>query len=298
MYRILTNIFLIVAFPKDYFFFGVAFGSSILAASIGMAKTLRYGICRIIADSDAIDLFTGRFLMACLSCGLALLSKGFMIVTIMYKHVRFERFDENYTKLEVLQPQQLAEAVALCFGLFIPQLILAIWSSVGAKKSSLKMIIQHPSIILLPIYTFYTFSKINTINGDRDVRVKLSPLYTSINMFLSFGYGFMTIYFYFGFGFMLAKSIFAVFAIISTAIFLYYDSVFPCCCECCLLPPYQISVYDPDNPELELVWREGRVEEIVKQDGVQNEDVVTENYETEEEEKLEMVVVVDGGQTD
>ena len=117
-------------------------------------------------------------------------------------------------------------------------------------------------------------------------------------MFLSFGYGFMTIYFYFGFGFMLAKSIFAVFAIISTAIFLYYDSVFPCCCECCLLPPYQISVYDPDNPELELVWREGRVEEIVKQDGVQNEDVVTENYETEEEEKLEMVVVVDGGQTD
>ena len=50
--------------------------------------------------------------------------------------------------------------------------------------------------------------------------------------------------------------------IVSTAIFIYYDSVFCCCCDCCLQPPGQISVYDPDNPELELVWRDGRVEEV------------------------------------
>ena len=225
--------------------------------------------------------------MACLSCGLALLLKGFMIATIMFEQLR----GNSYTTLEELQPQQLAEAVALCFGLFIPQLVLAIWSSVGTKKSSLKMIIQHPSIILLPTYTFYTFSKINTINGDRDVRVKLSPIYTWINMFLSFGYGLILNYFYYEFTFTLEwsihfpweiGSILAVCGIISTAIFLYYDSVFKCCCECCLLPPSRISVYDPDNPDFQLVWRDGRVEKIGQQDdGAQNEEVVTENQETD-----------------
>ena len=43
---------------------------------------------------------------------------------------------------------------------------------------------------------------------------------------------------------------------------------------------------DPDNPKLEIVWRDGRVEEVIKE----GEKDIKEN------EDMEMTIVVDGGQ--
>ena len=63
--------------------FHFGFISSFLSASFGLAKALRYGICRTMADADAVDLLTGRFLMAFLSCGLVVVSKGVMIAMIV-----------------------------------------------------------------------------------------------------------------------------------------------------------------------------------------------------------------------
>ena len=286
------------------FFF--CFFSSIVSACIGLAKALRHGICRTMADSNAIDLLTGRFLMACLSCGLVFVSKGFMVAIIAQ-----QASDNDVDKIGI------EAAVAACFGLFIPQLLLALWSTVGLKKSSLKIITQDPSIILLPAFTFFTFAKMNTLRGVRDVRVKFSPLYTMINIILSTVYG-LTIKavltkkgmnksnFFFGLAydsFIVCAPLFS-FGIVSTAIFIYYDLVFCCCCDCCLLPPGQISVYDPDNPEKELVWRHGRVEEVSqerKNGDWERDDNIMEDEDNNHfqiiqiNDDLEMVVAVDGG---
>ena len=96
------------------------------------------------------------------------------------------------------------------------------------------------------------------------------------------------------------------FGIVSTTIFIYYDSVFPCCCDCCLQPAGQVSVYDPDNPDLELVWRDGRVEEVRQErmkgnwERADNEENLMEDEDRFEDKEikvdLEMVVAVDGGQ--
>lgn len=174
-----------------------------------------------MADSDAIDLLNGKFLTACLSCGLVVVSKGFMVGIIA----------QQARKIGI------EAAVAACFGLFIPQLLLALWSTIGLKKSSLKIIIQDPSTILLPAFTFFTFAKMNTLRGDRDVRVKFSPLYTMINIILSMVYG-LTIKavltekginysyaFIFKYDSLTACAPLFSFGIVSTAIFIYYDSV-------------------------------------------------------------------------
>ena len=85
--------------------------------------------------------------------------------------------------------REVAVAVAAGLGLYVPNLVFALWSSLGAKKSSWKIVIQDPSIILLPTFTFFTFAKMNTFCGNRDIRVKFSPLYTWINMAWSSLYG-------------------------------------------------------------------------------------------------------------
>ena len=159
---------------KDWIFI-LGFSSSVLSACLGGAKALRLGICRTIADSDSMDIFTGRFMMAFLSCGLVGVSKGFMIAIFV---------DNTEMQQNQPAPLQIEVAVALCLGLFLPQLLLALWSSFGATKASLKTIIQHPSIIILPMFTFFTFSKMNTFCGDRDIKIKFSPLYTWINIII------------------------------------------------------------------------------------------------------------------
>ena len=274
--------------------FILGFISSILSACLGLAKAMRLGICRTMADSNSIDIFTGRFLMAFLSCGLVGVSKGFMIALVVHNTHVVEKTWISHSSGP--GPLQIEVAAALCLGLFLPQLFLALWSSVGATKTSLKTIIHHPSIIIVPMGTFFTFAKMNTFCGDRDVRIKFSPLYTWINTLLSSVYDGIVITVLSGPEYNQvyiatehhhsAKlwTPFFVSGIVCTAILLYYDHMFPCCCDCWLQPPGQVSVYDPDNPELELVWRDGRAEEvsneskegdrksIVNEENIRNED--------------------------
>ena len=43
-----------------------------------------------------------------------------------------------------------------------------------------------------------------------------------------------------------------------TLLFVLFDNVFPCCCDC-WRGEQEIVVYDPDNREANLVWRDGQV---------------------------------------
>ena len=51
-----------------------------------------------------------------------------------------------------------------------------------------------------------------------------------------------------------------------TILFLTYIDKDMDCCQCCLLPRAEISVYDPDNQNIELVFRDGKVEEVTDND--------------------------------
>ena len=162
---------------NDVWIFVTSFVASVLSASFGLAKCLKFGVCRLIAEGGAMDgYFTCRFFMAFLSCGSVLWAKGFMIGVI-----EVVILDVHRSSIQV--------AMAFCFGLFIPNMALALWSSVGSSKSSLKMLIHHPSIIILPMFTFFTFSKMSTgCCGKEDNRVRFSPVYTCINILISCGY--------------------------------------------------------------------------------------------------------------
>ena len=71
--------------------------------------------------------------------------------------------------------------------LFLPPLILSIITTINWKNR--RVLVQHPSLILLPVFTFFTFSKqkMKMSCGKNTVthRIKFSYLYTWINIVIS-----------------------------------------------------------------------------------------------------------------
>ena len=159
------------------------------------------------------------------------------------------------------------------FGLFIPQTLLAIFSTIGWSKASLKILFQHPSLILLPTFTFFTFAKMETGCGPQDLRIRFSKRFTFYNMVLSTIYNMAVIFFLYiphmlsnGYLDMLSGAeqlnydtntialvligascgIIIMIGIVPTTIFLLYDKLCCCCCTCCLQPSQELVVFDPE----------------------------------------------------
>jgi hypothetical protein len=64
-------------YSADQYLFFFSLATSILSASLGLAKSLKTGPCKILQDGGAAGGFlTGRFLLLLLSCGATLVSKG------------------------------------------------------------------------------------------------------------------------------------------------------------------------------------------------------------------------------
>ena len=117
--------------------------------------------------------------------------------------------------------------------------------------------------------------------GKRDLRIKFSPVWTMINFLLSSLQIFVM-------GYLLShhlehhpipinnddetvswlhynvrKFYFVVIGLhitsgLLTAILIFWDWLMCCCCSC-WLGAGEWRVHDPDNPEANLVWRDGRV---------------------------------------
>ena len=160
--------------------------------------------------------------------------------------------------------------------LFLPQAVLAIFSSLNLRsKSSLeKIITRHPSILLLPVFTFFTFSKLN------ESRVSFSKKFSWINIGVSavgyvawsvWGYYYLESYsvylklFPFTFLTLLIMT-FTPFLLSSflTVLFLHLDRLCSCC-SCCLEPGEEISVYDPHTDQ-RLLLRDGQMVEPPEED--------------------------------
>ena len=101
-------------------------------------RLLVYGICRIIKPSGPCDgLINFRFLLVfgvCLTVGA---SKGIVFGFIMTRWVESSIKDDY-------------ETVLLVSLLFLPQLFIALFATVGCSVNSFKMIFEHPEANLLP----------------------------------------------------------------------------------------------------------------------------------------------------
>ena len=146
------------------------------------------GVCRTISPiGPAHGLFGGRFILcffACLfSVGTKALSVGMVLHILVYKNYSL------YTK------------IAYLLLLFIPQIIMSLFLTIGFCKKSFQNIFRHPDLFLQPsgyflikcesylqvllLVTFFTFAKMSVFKGKKDYRIKFSPVWTLVNFFVS-----------------------------------------------------------------------------------------------------------------
>ena len=135
----------------DYTLFFISYGISVFSASFGLARCLKIGVCRTMGEGGPLGgLLGGRFLLAMLASTVILVCKGYLIV--------------------------LALLVSLIS--FWP---CSPWWTLGPGILS-----RLPSLFLLPIFTCFTFSRINFGRcGQANRRVRFSKKMTGVNMVLT-----------------------------------------------------------------------------------------------------------------
>ena len=151
----------------------------------------------------------------------------------------------------LFQPYHHLSATITISLLILPPFLLSIFSTVNFHSiSSLKILYRHPSLIILPTFTFFTFSKTSLCNGDS--RVIFSRKFTWLNVAVStLGLVVWRVWSYFKYdkwynvnvSYSLISILpLSVLSILLTALFLHTDKLCGCCCN----PREQLSVYDPD----------------------------------------------------
>ena len=110
----------------------------ILHMYIKFFRILLYGIIRTIRPQGPLDgLLGGRFILAFLSVLCLMGAKGVFIAFVVM----------GYREPRII----LSLSAILMIGLqFLPQLILAIFTSIGFSWNSIKLIPYHPETLLLP----------------------------------------------------------------------------------------------------------------------------------------------------
>ena len=123
--------------------------------------------------------------------------------------------------------------------------------------------------------------------GSQDLRIRLSKRYTLFNFLVS-TLAFAFVFYYspteskIGLKTILNISIPFFIASVLTLIFLFYDHLCCCCCACCL-GAEEWRVFDPENHQADLVWRNG---EIIDKDKEEEEKGVDDNNMTLKERNL------------
>lgn len=103
------------------------------------------------------------------------------------------------------------------------------------------------------------------------MRIRLSKKYTFINFLVSTASSAFIYYRLVEFG-TVALGLVAliaplhIIASLLTFIFLFYDNLCCCCCACCL-GAEEWKVFDPENHQANLVWRNGEIIDKDKEEG-------------------------------
>merc|ERR1719471_1277313 len=167
--------------------FFITFILSVISASLGLARCLKNGVAS--SDITVLSILLSCRLPAFFACGLCLVARGFCL--------------ESVTTHGHGTPSDLLLSIFL---LFAPQCLLAIFSTLSIKNS-LKIITHYPyhprnihTLLLLPIFTFFTFSKVKVFSCGSESSVRFSKKFTWVNMAVSaFGYVCWLVWYYFRF---------------------------------------------------------------------------------------------------
>jgi len=126
--------------------FFVSFTTSALSAGLGLAKCLKVGPCRVLAEGGCLGgLLAPRFLLIFVACLLSLLVKGVALGSPFTSRLIYRVLD-----------QKLRVTAIILATMFLPGFLLGLVSC--WHRGILKTLIAHPSIILMPTFTHFTFA--------------------------------------------------------------------------------------------------------------------------------------------
>ena len=271
------NLILGEKYSYNYYLFFVTLSSSAISAALGMSKVLKVGPCKILEEGGALGgLLAPRFLLLVLTVEATLMGKSCVFVTIF---CAWEKESVFYS---------LANKIALIFCTqFLPGLLLALRSldsldspdSLCHNRNSVKSILRHPSLLLLPVFSHFTFSGNSFCRANRnkeEIRVMFNRRATLVNIGLSImgligfilaaasddflarwnGTSYVSLFpvdFAFLNWMLILSVLLTVLSMLLTLLFLYLDS-FPCSA----IPPLQYCAFIPSDPLTErVVDREG-----------------------------------------
>ena len=299
---------------SDLYLFLLAFSTSVLSSSLGLAKVLKSGPCRVVREGGALGgLVTPRFLLLTLACGFTLAGKGAAMGLVGLD------WGPGCPNPNLVPGVLLALATT-----FLPGLLLALVSTFHTNM--LSSFLRHPSLLLLPTFTSFTFASNTKLWGkqEKEVEVRFSWRATGVNLLLTSvghvafsvnaprvvcGKGYKQEYTNF---FQVAWFPLALLGLLFTLQFLLTSlpspsSPLPRCllapCLCCCSPEedrekdiwrtstctscspaIEVGVFRPDNPHVPFVARTNP--------NTGEEEVVREGQEEEGGEEVEMVGVI------
>ena len=154
------------AINPDSTFFLLSYGSSLVSSALGLAHILKNGVGRVLGSGGGCDgLCAGQFILVFFACFFGKDVWLNWIISIFLKGY-LNKIQTGFLISSII-------AIKLCFSLFCT----IVWS-----KRSAKTILNQPTLILLPIFSFFTFANMGDCCGEeQDCRLKLSKRYTVIN---------------------------------------------------------------------------------------------------------------------
>ena len=111
-----------------------------------MFRILLYGVIRTIRPLGPLDgLLGGRFIVAFLSVLCLIVAKGVFIAFVVGRYTNGPLVYNNDNRADLFLP-----VIAIVGMQFIPQIMLALFTTIGFSWSSMKLIVYHPETLLLP----------------------------------------------------------------------------------------------------------------------------------------------------
>ena len=259
--------------PRNTVVFFLAFASSVITSSLGLAKNLRAGPCRILPDGG---LLSPRFVIIFFACLFTLVGKGIGLCSTVFM---------GFTDCKDTNLVTAVFTVIVTF--FLPGFLTGILAS--PHKGFLKTFLSHPSVFLLPTFSHFTFSTKKPCRQGGDAAegerfISFSPNATAINisvnvafvcgnLLINSGWGcYLRFYVYVG----LPLSILGfIFTMVAAFLDKCGNDCSCSCCSCCF-QPYELGALVVSSPQdLYILGPDG---ELVKEGDFR----VEENMEREE----------------
>jgi len=156
----------------DSVLFLVGFSSSVITSSLGLAKNLKVGPCRILPEQKRYlgGLLSPRFVLIFFACGFTLVGKGVAIAGVFI----------------LIRPEcalDLGREAAIAVStFFLPGFLVGFFSC--WHLGILKTFLAQPSVFLLPVFTHFT-SRVGGGGEQGERFISFSPISTAVNVGVS-----------------------------------------------------------------------------------------------------------------